>query len=231
MNQRSAHVFGSVERPPVIRVVLVEDHTLVRHATKALLSREPSLEVVGEADSAATALQLIAEVEPDVAVVDIRLKGSSGIDLAKAIKRDHPGTKVLVLTAYGFDQYLKAMVKAGAKGYLLKESSAAELLRAIREVHEGGTVLPTDLEARLADIPADHRPLDDPRPLGKLTMRELEVLELLQALSSREIAQRLGLSRKTVNTHVGHILCKLGQPSRAKAVARALEGRVLASLQ
>lgn len=207
-----------------IRVVLVDDHTMFRDGTRSILSDDPAITVVGEADTVEEGIRVVDQENPDVVVIDVRLKGGSGIDLAKTIRRNHPHVKTLVLTAYDYVQYMRAMVKAGVKGYLLKDSSGTDLVRAIHDVNEGRAALPPELGAKLFDLLADERRPSGSSPVGDLTVRELEILELIQQSSTdREIATRLGLSVKTVNTHVGHILLKLAEPNRTMAVHRAVE--------
>lgn len=208
-----------------VRVVLVDDHQMFREGTKYLLTQDPSIQVIGEAETVQEAIAVIAETRPDVAVVDIRLKGGSGIDLVKALRKEHPEVKCLALTAFDYDQYVKAMVKAGARGYLLKDAPGEELLKAIHTVHEGKAALPDLMSARVIDFLAD-QPKEEAStpPLRDLTARELEILEMIQqGATDRAIAEHFDLSVKTVNTHVGHILLKLGEPSRAQAVAKAIE--------
>ena len=135
---------------PLIRLLLVEDHLIVRQAIKEIVSWDPSFVVVGEAEDAATALALIPEVQPHVALIDVRLKGSSnGISLTQAIVRDYPEIKILALSAYAWEQYVRGMLRAGAGGYLLKDASAPELTRAIYDVYRGERTLSIDTAKRI----------------------------------------------------------------------------------
>ena len=222
MNQESAD--------ELVRVVLVDDHVIFREGTRALLAQDPSIHVVGEAGAVTDALRVIQEAEPDIALVDIKLGSGNGIDLVRAVKRDHPAVKTIVLTAYEHRQYVKAMARAGVRGYLLKDCAGTELVRALHDVHEGRVALATSVGATLIDLMGE--PVYPKQQiLDELTIRELEVLEMLEGSTNRQIAQRLGVSIKTINTHVAHILSKLGEPSRKKAVAKGktiglLESRI-----
>ncbi len=217
----------------VVRVVLVDDHQMFREGTKFLLSQDPAIQVIGEAETVQDALRVIGETNPDIAVVDIRLKGGSGIDLVKALRKEFPGVKSLALTAFDYDQYVKAMVKAGVRGYLLKDAPGEELLKAIHAVHEGKAALPDLMGARVIDLLAEQpRENDTALPLRELTARELEILEMIQqGATDRAIADHFDLSVKTVNTHVGHILLKLGEPNRAQAVQKATDLGLLKAIQ
>lgn len=208
----------------VIRVLLVEDHLLVRHATKLLIHQDASVRVVGEADDMPEALDMVATLHPDVALIDIRLRSSTGLELAKAIKRGHPSVKIIALTGFGYEQYFRAMKKAGAEGFLLKSVSGAELLRAIHDAHEGREVHSSESNSRLmASASPSGAAITSSALKRDLTPREMEILEMLQgSMSSQEIAERLRVSPKTVYTHMQHILSKLGQPTRSDAVSRAV---------
>ena len=204
-----------MKKGEVIRVLLVEDHALVRGAVHALLERSPRLQVIGEAESASQALEFLERHPTDVVVTDIRLKGSSGVDLAVAIEKRCPATKTLVLTAYAYEQYLRASRKAGAEGYLLKQATTDELLGAIIDIYEDRTVYPETMAGTFRRFRVDntHQNYVTARDL---TPREVEIMELLDVFfSPLKIASRLGLSPKTVYTHLGHIQAKTG--SRALA--------------
>jgi DNA-binding NarL/FixJ family response regulator len=198
---------------------------MFREGTKYLLSQDPAIQVVGEAETVQEALSVIGATAPNVAVVDIRLKGGSGIDLVKAIRKEVPEVKCLALTAFDYDQYVKAMIKAGARGYLLKDAPGEELLSAIHTIHAGKAALPNLMGARVIDLLADEPKQENAQPpLRDLTARELEILEMIQqGATDRAIADHFGLSVKTVNTHVGHILLKLGEENRLQAVEKAKE--------
>lgn len=193
--------------PRVIRVLIVEDHVLVRQAIKAIVRSDPTLENIGEADSTLSALEAVSLKQPDVVTVDVRLRDSSGIDLTRAIKRYHPQVKVLALTAHTQHHYFRAMSRAGADGYLFKHASSAELLKAIHGVYAGRPVLPG------AGLPDQFSPL---------TGREREVLQMVgERFSAEQIAERLGLSTRTVSSRVGDIKSKLRAESSMAAVTTA----------
>lgn len=204
-----------------VRVALVDDHTVFREATKALLTADSEVAVVAEAADAADGYTSIAREQPDVALIDIRLGESTSLELIRRLSREFPRIKILVLTAFDYQQYVREMMKAGAKGYLLKEASGAELLKAIRDLHHGDAAFSPRIGATLLDLFAH----PDPEPAfegQELTSREIEVLRLVQqGVTNREIAERLGVSKKTVDTHVSHILLKLGVSDRVQAVTTA----------
>ncbi len=140
MNQ-SAATPGDVHSPDGIRVVLIDDHTVMRQGTRLILHQTEAIRVVAESDEAKEGLELIREHMPDVVVLDIRLRETSGVEVAKEIRKIAPDTRILVLTAYDYDQYAKAMINVGVDGYLLKDASAAELVNAVRVIVAGGTIL------------------------------------------------------------------------------------------
>ena len=202
-----------------IRVVLVDDQELVRTGFRLVLRGRPGLEVVGEAADGAAALALLDSVAADVVVMDVRMPGMDGISACRAI-RSRNGPKVLVLTTFDLDEYAFAAIKAGASGFLLKDSRPDQLAAAIHAVHAGDAVVAPSTTRRLLDRFA--RRLSAPGPaagLDRLTPREREVLtEIARALSNAEIAERLVLSEATVRTHVNRILAKLGVRDRVQAV-------------
>ncbi len=218
MGKHEAFLGGPGTRPDIVTVFVVDDHVLVRQAVRAVLQTDPTLRVLGDADSTLSALEALSVQEPDVATVDVRLRDSSGVDLTRAIKRYHPRVKVLALTAHPFNQYFRAMSRAGADGYIFKHSSSKELLRAIHSVHAGRTVLPCDAES----IPDE---------FTTLTQRERQVLEMVgESMSTEQIALGLGLSRRTVTSRVGDIKSKLRAESPLAAVRMATEMGLLAPL-
>ncbi len=226
----------------IIRVIIAEDHALVREGTRELIEREPDIEVVGEATNGAEAVALVDQLSPDVALVDISMPVMSGIEATERIKSTHPGTAVLILTAYDDDQYVFALLQAGAAGYLLKDVASSEVVRAIRSVHSGEPVLhPAIARKVLARFSSEHAALGaaPPAPFGRpdgqrkvtMTDRELEVLRLAASgLTNMEIAQRLHFSVRTVQVHMTHIFSKLGVGSRTEAVITSLRQGII-SLQ
>jgi DNA-binding NarL/FixJ family response regulator len=206
-----------------IRIVLVEDHALVREGTRRILEPCPDLAVVGEAGDGAAAVALIERLRPDVAVLDVRIPGLSGIEVVRRMRERSPGTRALVLTAYDDDDYILALMEAGALGYLLKTAQATELVEAIRAVHLGEPVLSPDVAAKVARLWRRRRVDVRREPAEPLTPREHEVLELAaRGLRNRAIAARLVVSVRTVEGHLNSIFGKLGVSSRTEAVIHAL---------
>jgi len=223
----------SAPSPERIRVIIAEDHAVVREGTRQLLEREPDLEVVGEAGDGAQAVALVKRLHPDVAIMDISMPVMTGIEATKQIKAIHPDTAILILSAYDDDQYVFALLAAGAAGYLLKDVPFAEVVRAVRLVHAGEPVLhPTIARKVLAKFagPADDgdKPSAAHREEQALTDREHEVLQLAACgLSNAEISTRLYLSIRTVQVHLTHIFTKLHVGSRTEAVIAGLRSGLL----
>jgi two-component system, NarL family, response regulator LiaR len=205
-----------------IRIVLVEDHALVREGTRRILEQYPDLAVVGEAGDGEQALALIAQLRPDVAVVDVRVPKRSGIEVVRAMKDCSPESGALVLTAYDDDDYILALMEAGALGYLLKTALASELVEAIRTVHAGEPVLSPAVAVKVARLWRRQRVDVHWEPAEPLTPREREVLELAaHGLRNRAIADQLVVSVRTVEGHFNGIFAKLGVSSRTEAVLHA----------
>jgi two-component system, NarL family, response regulator DevR len=198
-----------------VRVLLVDDHEVVRRGLRDLLDDERDIDVVAEAGSVAEALVRAEATRPDVAVIDMRLPDGDGATLCKRL-REAEGPQCLVLTAFDDEPALVAAIEAGAAGYLLKQVRGQDLVKAVREVAAGRSLLDPVTTARVLD--RIRRNTDD--PLDALTDRERHVLELIgEGLSNREIAQRLFLAEKTVKNYVTSVLAKLGLQRRAQAVA------------
>jgi len=216
-----------------IRVLLVEDHILVREGTRELLSREGDLQVVAEAGDGEEAVRLAAEHRPDVVIMDISLPKLNGLEATKQIKAIHPAAAVLVLTAYEDDQYIFAFLEAGAVGYLLKDVSATDLIRTIRTVHAGESILHPAIARKVADYFARRvtkQPVEEHEAsaFDRLTKRQTEILKFAaQGMTNREIADELTVSVRTVQSHLSNIFSKLGVASRMEAVLYAVrEGRL-----
>jgi DNA-binding NarL/FixJ family response regulator len=199
-----------------IRVLLVDDHEVVRRGVRDLLDGERDIDVVAEAGSVGEALAVAARVRPDVAVVDIRLPDGDGVALCRRLRDEH-GPRCLVLTAFDDEQALVEAIEAGVSGYLLKQVRGQDLVTAVREVAAGRSLLDPVTTARVLDRMRRGR---EPDQLDSLTERERHVLELIgEGLSNREIAQRLFLAEKTVKNYVTSVLAKLGMQRRTQAVA------------
>ncbi|HEY44625.1 MAG TPA: response regulator transcription factor [Anaerolineae bacterium] len=202
-----------------IRVLLVDDHRVVRSGLSAFLLAFDDLELVGEADSGETAILLCNKVKPDVVLMDLVMPGMDGAEATQAIREQYPDVQVIALTSFKEEDLVQRALKAGAIGYLLKNVTADELAEAIRAAKAGQPTLAP--EAAQVLIQATRKP---PEPEFDLTPRELEVLALMvEGLSNPEIAARLVISRSTAKFHVSGILSKLGVSSRTEAVALALQ--------
>jgi DNA-binding NarL/FixJ family response regulator len=199
-----------------IQVLLVDDHELVRRGLRDLLSDEADLEVVAEAGSVEEALAVAMHVEPDVAVVDVRLGDGDGITLCRELRSKPDPPACLMLTAFDDEEAMVGAIMAGASGYLLKQVRGQDVVNAVREVAAGRSLLDPVSTARVLDK-LRHPPTDE---LSTLTDRERDVLELIgQGLSNREIAERLFLAEKTVKNYVTSVLAKLGMQRRTQAAA------------
>jgi NarL family two-component system response regulator LiaR len=208
--------------------MVADDHAIVRKGICALLATEPDIEVVGEAQDGRQAIDMAQRVEPDVILMDLVMPGLDGLEATRYLSSRQPSARILVLTSFAGDDKIFPAIKAGALGYLLKDSGPDELVQAIRQVHRGESSLHPSIARRLL------RELSDPPGRGplpdSLTEREVEVLQLIaKGQSNREISDRLAISEATVRTHVSNILSKLNLCSRTQAALYALrEG--LASL-
>ncbi|GGN45310.1 response regulator [Streptomyces kronopolitis] len=211
-----------------IRVLIADDQMMVRQGFTVLLNAEPGIEVVGQAVDGLDALDKVAELAPDVVLMDVRMPRLGGIEATRRLTEPAGATvKVLVLTTFDLDEYVYEALRAGASGFLLKDASAAELAQAVRVVAAGDALLAPNVTKRL--IAEFSRVTSTPRtPLkdrvGTLTERETEVLSLIaQGLSNGEIAERLVVAEQTVKSHVGRILVKLGLRDRTQAAVFAYE--------
>ncbi len=222
------------------RVLLVDDHDLVRDGYQRMLAREPDLEVVGEASNGREAVERCRKLRPDLVLMDVRMPEMDGLEATRRIKGELPTTSVLVVTTYDNPDYLFEAIEAGAAGYVLKDATKNQLISAVRRTLNGESPLNQELAMRLISRFARHdqqhsgepaTPPDIPRhsdagarpPGGGLTRRELEILRLLaQGKSNPQIAQELTISRATAKTHVQRIISKLGVSDRTQAAVRAI---------
>lgn len=206
----------------MIRVLVVDDHPVVRDGVSATISAAPGLEVVGQAADGPQAVDMAAALQPDVVVMDLRMPGGGGVDAVRAMKERGLRAGVLVLTTYDTDSDTVAAIEAGASGYLLKDASAQTLLNGIRATAAGETVLSPAIATRLASH------VRSPETRANLSAREREVLRFVaKGMSNRLIAKELFVSEATIKTHMTHIFEKLGVVDRAAAVASAYELGIL----
>ena len=221
------------------QIVIVDDHDLARDGLKDMLSDEPDLEVVGEAENGLQAIALCSRIRPDLVMMDVRMPEMDGLAATRGIKQSHPRTSVLMMTMHENPDYMFEALKAGAAGYVLKDATQDDVTAAMRQVLSGGSVLEPELSARLLrrlvaeSTEREERlskpPYADERALvAPLTPRELEVLGLVKlGMTNRQIAAKLVISVGTVKNHVEHIIQKLGTSDRTQAVVRALKLGIL----
>ncbi len=204
-----------------IRVLIADDHPLIREGLRGLLAAEPDLELVGEAADGSEAVEKTNQLRPDVVLLDLLMPVKSGIEAIIEIKEKDPAARILVLTSFADDEQVFPALRAGALGYLLKDSSPQDLLRAIRSVYRGESSLHPAIARRL--VLQFSQPAVDSTPENPLTQREVEVLKLVaEGLSNQNIADELFVSERTVGKHVGNILEKLHLANRTQAALYAL---------
>jgi DNA-binding NarL/FixJ family response regulator len=205
------------------KVLIVDDHRMFREGIRTRLARHARFRVVGEAANAADAITIMREAAPSIVVLDIRMPGASGIELARHLRSEWPDVKILVLSGYDFDQYVRALVRIGIHGYLLKDSPQETLVEALDQIVSGGVVLPPRIASKVMRSYAAESAHDDPGRRWDLTLREIEVLECLhEGLRNADIASNLDISTRTVETHVSSIISKLGARTRTEAVRQAV---------
>jgi DNA-binding NarL/FixJ family response regulator len=206
------------------RIVVADDHELARAGLRALLARERSVEIVAEATTGRQAAELAVRLQPDLVLMDVRMPDMDGLSATRAIKAECPGTSVLIVTMHADPDYLFEALKAGAAGYILKDTTRAELTQAVRRILGGETLLEPDLAVRLLRRLATETPHSVAAPIESLTERELEVLRLIaRGKTNPEIAQALFVSVATVKVQVERIIGKLGVSDRTQAAVRGVE--------
>ncbi len=205
---------------PSIHVLLADDHAIVRAGIRQFLEHAKDIQVIAEADDGEAAKQLIHANQPDVAVLDIQMPKASGIEVTRWIRANYPAMGILILTAYDDDPYVLAVLQAGANGYVLKTASPADLIQAVRDVHEGNSVLsPLIMSKLLTQLGHPSESIHVEQPTG----REMEVLSLVaRGFTNKAIGVQLGISDRTVQGHLAHIFQKLQASSRTEAVMRAV---------
>lgn len=204
------------------RVVVADDQTVVREGIVMLLGLLPGIEVVGAAGDGEEAVALVAELAPDVVLMDLRMPRCDGVEATRRIRTEHPGTQVVVLTTFADDESLFPALRAGARGYLTKDAGGDEIVRAVHSVLSGEAGLSPQIQLRLLQRLSEPEPAASTEPPDGLTVRETEVLVLIaEGLTNQEIARKLHVSTATVKTHINNLFAKTGIKDRAQAVRYA----------
>lgn len=212
---------------PRLKIVLVEDHEVVRLGLKALLARNPQFEVVAEAGNATEALDRVARYRPDIVVMDIRLPGKSGIEATREIKQMYPETKVIMLTSFAQDDLLFDAIEAGASGYVLKQIGSSDLVRALETVGRGESLVDPALMQKVFQRVREATRKAEDESFASLSDQELKILALVsKGRTNKEIADAVFLSEKTVRNYVSSILSKLHLATRSEAAAYAVEHHI-----
>lgn len=216
--------------PDTISALIVDDHQIVREGLRLILETAQGIEVAGEAADGGEALRLVAELNPDVVLMDLRMPGMDGLTAIERLQQDHPQVSVVILTTYNEDELMLRGLRAGARGYLLKDTDRQTLLNTIRAAARGETLLTPEVVDRILAYTTSSTPAASSSSTIDLTSREQQVLEAA-ALGERnkEIARRLGITERTVKAHLTNIYNKLGVDSRAAAIAVAAQRGLLPS--
>ena len=205
----------------MIRIVVCDDHTIVREGLKGILAAQPDFQVVAEASDGHEALKRVRELDFDVLLLDMSMPGKSGVELIKQVKAEKPKLRILVLTMHEEHQYAVRAIRAGASGYLTKEGASAQLVTALRKVASGGAYISAEVAEQLA---LGAMPDANAAPHEKLSDREFQVFRMIaEGKSVSEIADRLNLSVKTVSTHKANVLAKMGMSTQGELIRYALE--------
>ena len=208
-----------------IKILIVDDHVVVREGLSAMLSREPNIEVVGEAENGAQAIDKADKLKPDIVLMDLRMPEVDGVEAMQRIKQQHPEINFIVLTTYDNDEYIFKGIEAGARAYILKDSPREELFRAINAVYKGESLIEPAIAGRVLDKLVE---LSHQGSATDLSRREIEVLELIaRGTGNKLIADRLNISASTVKTHIQSIFQKLEVNDRTEAVTKALSKGII----
>ncbi len=219
-----AHAEQTTQPPSVIRVFLLDDHEVVRRGVQDLLDSEPDIQVVGDASTAAEALRRVPAVQPDVAVLDVRLPDGNGVAVCRELRSQMPGLRCLMLTSFADDEAVFDAIMAGASGYVLKQIRGIDLVEAVRTVAAGGSLLDASTTSQVLERMRSKAEAAD--PLSVLTDREREIVTLIgEGLTNRQIADRMFLAEKTVKNYVSVLFAKLGIERRTQAAVLATRVR------
>jgi DNA-binding NarL/FixJ family response regulator len=207
-----------------MKVIICDDQSIVREGLAMLLKLEPDIQIIGMADDGAAAIELVDREKPDVVLMDLKMPIINGVEATRQIRSKHPEVRVLVLTTYDDDQWVFDAVKAGASGYLLKDTPREELVKAVRGTFSGKTFLDPAIAGKVLDQASRHQAYTPAEITGKLTEREIDILRLIaRGLSNADISDRLFLSEGTVRNHVSAVLSKLGVADRTQAAVLAIQ--------
>jgi DNA-binding NarL/FixJ family response regulator len=216
---------GKMESNEKIKILIVDDHVVVREGLSAMLSRESNIEVVGEAENGAQAIDKADKLKPDIVLMDLRMPKVDGVEAMQRIKEQHPEINFIVLTTYDNDEYIFKGIEAGARAYILKDSPREELFRAINAVYKGESLIEPAVAGRVLDKLVE---LSHQGSVTDLSRREIEVLELIaRGTGNKLIADRLNISASTVKTHIQSIFQKLEVNDRTEAVTKALSKGII----
>lgn len=212
---------AKTEKAEKIRVLITDDHTLVREGFANMLSLETDIEVVGQASDAKESIKKVGELKPDIVLMDIKMTGMNGLEATRVIRREYPDTDVIILSMYDEEDYVRRAVEYGATGYILKDTSKEALLRAIKVVKDGGSLIQPSLAKKVLKDLAQRK--ESPSYTKELTEREVQIIQLLsEGNSNKDIGDSLFISEKTVKSHLRSIFKKLEVSDRAQAVAFAM---------